>query len=67
MNYQKDLEQILETCEQINDLHSCLDWLDDGESLERLGITSSKAVELVYSEIIYQISVCGRRKLRESE
>ena len=51
MSYQKDLEQIREICEEINDLHICLSWLEDGESLERLGITSIEAVEQVYSEI----------------
>jgi hypothetical protein len=61
MNYQKDLKEIREICEQINDPHICLSWLEDGESLERLGITSIEAVEQVYSEI--QAEIIQSRKI----
>lgn len=51
MGYQKDLKEIREICKQIDDPYICLSWLEDRESLERLGITSIEAVEQVYNEI----------------
>lgn len=51
MNYQENIEKLRMICDEIQNPHDALAWLEDGESLALFGITNDKAVQEIYHEI----------------
>jgi hypothetical protein len=56
MNYHKDLEKLRMICDEIQNPHDALAWLEDGESLALFGITDDEAVQEIYHEIRDEIN-----------
>ena len=51
MNYQENIDKLRMICDEIENPHDALAWLEDGESLALFGITNEKAVQEIYHEI----------------
>lgn len=56
MTYQENIEKLRMICDEIENPHDALAWLEDGESLALFGITDDKAVQEIYHEIRDEIN-----------